>query len=357
MMLRQSLHRTLIKARHVAAALVCACAVASCNGFIYEDEGDCAPKFRVKFRYDKNLKRADAFANEVNAVNRYVIDSQGRVVHRHTESGERLKADGYEIVLDGKVAPGNYRLLAWCGDGAVDGNHSFRVEGSERLEELSCRLIGDHALAGRPVGGETTPGGFHSTRDLQRLYHHLTDPVVFPDEEGYHYYTLPLVKDTNAVRIVLQNLSGTPIDDKMFDFTITTSNGRMNYDNELLPHEPVVYHAWDIGGGSAVITGQYGSPGVYSALIADLTMGRLVEGEDVRLDITRKDTGKNVFSAPLIDLALMFKRSYYGDLTNQQYLDYQDEYNFTFFLDENKDWAVTDIYIEDWHVVLNNPDI
>ena len=53
----------------------------------------------------------------------------------------------------------------------------------------------------------------------------------------------------------------------------------------------------------------------------------------------------------------MFKRSYYGDLTNQQYLDYQDEYNFTFFLDENKDWAVTDIYIEDWHVVLNNPDI
>lgn len=353
MMLRHSLHSYLISMKHVAAALALACAVASCNGFIYEEEGDCAPKFRVKLRYDKNLKRADAFANEVNAVTLYVVDEQGRVVHRHVESGDRLKADGYEIVLDGKVAPGNYRLLAWCGDGSVDGNSSFRVEPADRLDGLSCRLYGDH----EQEGASRADGGFHSSRDLHRLYHHLTDEVEFPDEEGYHYYTIPLVKDTNSIRVVLQNLSGSAINENMFDFTVTASNALMDYDNSLLPHEPVVYHAWEIRGGSAIITGNYDSPGVYSALIAELTTGRLVEGDDVRLSITNKNTGKTVFSAPLIDLALMYKRSYYADLSNQQYLDYQDEYNFTFFLDEKRDWAVADIYIEDWHVVLNDTDL
>ena len=65
-----------------------------------------------------------------------------------------------------------------------------------------------------------------------------------------------------------------------------------------------------------------------------------------------------MFSAPLIDLALMFKRSYYGDLTNQQYLDYQDEYVMTFFLNDENRWDITQgIYINSWHVVLQFTDI
>ena len=56
---------------------------------IYDDEGDCDPHYKVKFRYDMNMKFADAFSNEVNAVTLYVVDeSTGRIVWQKRESGE-----------------------------------------------------------------------------------------------------------------------------------------------------------------------------------------------------------------------------------------------------------------------------
>ena len=48
----------------LAAAMVCGTAV-SCGGFIFEDEGDCSVSYCVRFRYDWNIKFADAFAHEV----------------------------------------------------------------------------------------------------------------------------------------------------------------------------------------------------------------------------------------------------------------------------------------------------
>lgn len=39
----------------VATAFACA-SLASCDGWIYQDEGDCEPHYKVKFRYDYTLK-------------------------------------------------------------------------------------------------------------------------------------------------------------------------------------------------------------------------------------------------------------------------------------------------------------
>ena len=55
----------------VAAAL----ATSSCqDGFIFEGEGDCGTYYRIRFRYDYNIKFADAFAAEVNSIALYVFD-------------------------------------------------------------------------------------------------------------------------------------------------------------------------------------------------------------------------------------------------------------------------------------------
>ena len=359
MRLNDMFHRIAQKVLRASACVAAVAALTGCDSFIFENEGDCDPKFRVKLRYDKNMKFADAFSNEVNAVTLYVIDPEGNVVHRHKESGERVKADGYEIVLDGKVKPGNYRLLAWCGDGHLDENNSFRVTDTDIMENLTCRLLGDHEISTGARGEEETPGGFHSARELQGLYHHLTEVVEFPDEEGYHYYTMTLMKDTNSIKIVLQHLSGQPVDEDMFEFTVTGSNGKMNYDNSLLPHEQVTYHAWSVKGGSAEITDD-SHTGTYSALIAELTIGRLVEGEDVKLNVIRKATdtepAKTVVSLPLIDLALLVKGEANRRLTDQEYLDYQDDYNFLFFLDENYRWSDMTVYINSWKHVIQIVD-
>lgn len=43
--------------------------------------------YRVRFRYDRNLKFADAFASEVESVTLCLFDEQGRIVWRKTEPG------------------------------------------------------------------------------------------------------------------------------------------------------------------------------------------------------------------------------------------------------------------------------
>ena len=54
-------------------------ALPGCDSVIYDGEGDCSVNYRVKFRYDMNLKFADAFASEVESVTLYLLDSDGRV--------------------------------------------------------------------------------------------------------------------------------------------------------------------------------------------------------------------------------------------------------------------------------------
>lgn len=51
----------------VLAIIVTAFLFVSCDGMIYNDEGDCSVRYRLKFRYDMNLKFADAFAHEVKS--------------------------------------------------------------------------------------------------------------------------------------------------------------------------------------------------------------------------------------------------------------------------------------------------
>ena len=80
-----------------AAAVV----LTGCDGFIFEDEGDCDPYYKVRFRYDRNLKFADAFAAEVDEVTLYVADAAtGRIVWQKHESGNALKQAGYLMDVD-----------------------------------------------------------------------------------------------------------------------------------------------------------------------------------------------------------------------------------------------------------------
>ncbi|MCC8071647.1 MAG: FimB/Mfa2 family fimbrial subunit, partial [Bacteroidales bacterium] len=72
--------------------------LSSCNGMIYDHEGDCS--YKVRFKYDYNLKWADAFPAEVTGVTLYILDSNGSIVKQIHEQGDALKADGYEMTID-----------------------------------------------------------------------------------------------------------------------------------------------------------------------------------------------------------------------------------------------------------------
>ena len=90
--------------------------------------------------------------------------------------------------------------------------------------------------------------------------------------------------------------------------------------------------------------------------VAELTTARLVKDEKPRLTITN-DRGETVVSIPLADYLLMVKGYYGREMDDQEYLDRQDEYSLTFFLDQNYTWDDTRIIINSWAVVLNNGEV
>lgn len=339
--IRSYIRKTSVK---LLATIACASMLYACDGLIYDGEGDCTVNYRVKFRYDYNMKFADAFAHEVNVVTLYLLDADGRVVWQRTEQGEALAADGYAMTVD--VKPGEYNLLAWCG---TTDKGSFSIPETTTGKELTCTL-----------GRQRDTGNMaFVTEDLDRLFHGWLPKQTFGETEGTYTYTVPLVKNTNNVRVVLQHLSGEAVDKDKFAFTITDTNGSMDWDNTLLPDEPVTFYAWHTDAGEVGMDTrseeiQPTSRATFSAAIAELTAPRLVKGQGTRLTVTNKETGKAVFSIPLIDYALLVKGFYHRDMGDQEYLDRQDEHNMVFFLDEGDRWLDTYIYINSWKVVLQN---
>lgn len=319
-------------------------ALHACDSAIYDDEGDCSVNYRVKFRYDYNMKFADAFAHEVNMVTLYLLDSDGRIVWQGSERGDALASEDYAMTVD--VAPGTYDLLAWCG---TDDKNSFYIPEAATGEGLTCTLNRVH----------DTDGSAFVADDLDRLFHGWLPQQTFGETEGTYTYTVPLVKDTNVVRVVLQHLSGEEVDKDKFVFTIHDSNGSMDWDNELLPDEEITYYAWHTDSGEAGVDKESGTEeeegsSVYRAAIAELTVPRLIKSQETRLRVANRETGETVFSIPLIDYALLVKGFYNRDMDDQEYLDRQDEYDMVFFLDDSDRWLDTYIYINSWKVVLQN---
>ncbi len=321
----------------LSSALVCI-ATSACGELIYDDPEDC-PEYRVKFRYDWNMKYADAFAHEVKAVTLYVLDPQGSIVWSASESGEALAAGDYSMVV--KVPAGKYDLLAWC-DADEFGTYSFG-KGSLKTD-LTCSL-NSKSSGDAPAYVDT---------DLDRLYYGYLSAADFSAKKGKVTVTLGLKKNTNSFKVVLQHLSGAPVDCDKFDFSISADNALMDWDNSLLPSTEVEYRAWSVYSGYIDLGTRSEALNV---AIAELSTGRLVKGHSPRLNIRLKASGETVLSVPLIDYALLVKGRYNEGLDDQEYLDRQDEYDMVFFLDEADRWVDSFIYINSWKVVLQHTEL
>ena len=108
------------------------------------------------------------------------------------------------------------------------------------------------------------------------------------------------------------------------------------------------------GAGNRVIT-------TVKAAVAELTVSRLVKrdwSQYPRPMLTIRTTeGKLVVSIPVIDYALLVRGECNRSMSEQEFLDRADEYNMTFFLDEDNKWVSTVIQILSWKVVRSNVDI
>lgn len=330
--------------------------LASCNGLIYDYEGDCDPHYKVRFVYDRNLKYTDAFAAEVDEVTLYITDSEGRIIWQKYEAGEALKSGHYLMDVEG-IAPGTYNLVAWCGNGHKT---DFSIpETATRHTHLQSTLLGRTAHdEGWALNGSAV------RNDFGDLYHGKAMNVTFSEDEGEHIIEVSLTKDTNDVHVVLQHLSGAPVDETQFLFTIEEENGYLDWDNTILDDEPLTYYAHTVTNGYAGMdVPDYMGDGQGNAssraltaigcAVADFQISRITPQKRCFVKIHRKVDKSLVAAIPIADYALMTKGQH-RQLSNDDYLDYRDDYSMVLFLDENGRWISSQIYINSWQVILQD---
>ena len=338
--------------------LLLAGSLGSCDVLEEEDE-DCA--LYVRFKYDMNMLNADAFSTNVKSLTLYVF-KDGKFVFQKTEEGSLLEREGYRMRLDEipYKQKHEYDYITWAG---LADNDAFTVpllQPGDSKETLYCRLNREQSRAGRPVS--------EVNMNLQGLYHGMVEGSSFSRSASHvakDEVLISLTKNTNTVRVIMQHLSGEPINVDDFEYTITDAeNGLMNYDNALLAeNDSIIYHAWDTRSGTTGSVVDVTGVTSINVAIAELSVARLMADKEPYLTITSKETGEQVLTVPLVDYALMIKGNYVNEpqfgyeMPDQEYLDREDEYTMIFFLDNGNRWVNTFIYINSWKVVLQEHEL
>ena len=320
----------------------------SCSWW-HDDQEGCEATRRVRFVYDMNMLYADAFAHEVKTVRLHAFNQNGKLVYTKTEPVERILADGGMNLDD--LTPGRYDLQVWAeGEQRHEGSYIYKgLDGDEGIGKSDIRDF--QTLVNREdkkVNHDLTPlfHGMMKNADLTAVYGQ-TKTV-----------TAKLTKDTNHFKVVLQHLSGNNLAPDDFDFVITDNNGYLDYDNNLLADDELIYPAWSKYAGKAGVTSSEGGEQTsVSVAVAELTTNRLLTGHDMRLRVYNHSTGKSIINIPLVDYALLVKGNYNKAMSDQEYLDRQDSYDLVFFLNERNEWLATSIYINSWRVVLSHADM
>lgn len=292
--------------------------------------------YKVRFDDSRNMNFADAFATEVKSLSLYVADSQSKqIVWTYDENDlSKLQSGSYELELP--LNPGTYDLMAWCGLGLgeeVTTEHSFtpvyNPSAVQKLGQLSVQLN----------GGVNQ----HWNQPMDELHHGLLQNQTLTDRQSTTL-VMPLTRNTNNVRVVLQRIDGTDLDASDFSFEITADNGLMDFDNSLMPNGDRQYKEY-VKGNNASTSG-----GV--AVVGEVKTARMVQNHPMRLKATYQD--KVLLNIPLITYALLVKGYYNESMSDQEFLDRQNDWNFIFFLNDQNQWEQSNLFINDWHVVLND---
>lgn len=322
-----------IKKLYVTAILVSGTALYSSCDRIHEDLQPCEIGLRIRFIYDYNMEFANAFPSQVDCLTVLFYDAEGNYVKTVTETSSVLSDEYWRMQVE--LPAGQYTVVAYGGMADEKASFHFVTEPENTsLHDIEVRLDADQ------VGKELHP-----------LFYGKLDTEVEENALTYKEVTVEMMKDTNNLRILLQQIGGEPVDHADYDFTITDNNTLFAWDNDLLPVPNVTYTPWTEGNAAA---GELPDGSDASVAWAELSFSRLAAAAKPHLLITHKETGKNVVDIPLNNYLLLLKSQAFDWMPNQEFLDRESRWNMIFFLSEGDTWVATQISIKDWDVRINN---
>ncbi|MCM1369580.1 MAG: FimB/Mfa2 family fimbrial subunit [Candidatus Amulumruptor caecigallinarius] len=319
---------------------------------VYDDLAPCPSGMKMRFVFDYNLEFANSFHNQVDCLSVYVFDKAGNLVESRTETTEVLADENWRMTFDLPAA--EYQVVAYGGLECELASFAQTVkrENVARIEDLRVLINEEH------IGDEAK----RPARPLHDLYHGY---LAFEVTNGldYNECTVKMMRDTNHIRIVLQHIDNSPVDDRDFRFEIVDDNVLLNHMNDVVPRGTVTYTPWTTGTANTGVS--RGEP--VQVAFAELSTSRLMRDSKFvwtdpdgksqngpRLRITSVKNGRMVCDLPLNNYLVLMKSEYLAQMGEQEFLDRANRYNMVFFLDKDNFWVQMNIIVNDWTVRIDN---
>ncbi len=346
-------------------ACVMGLSLTSCHA-VWEDEPECPRGLSIRFVYDYNMEYANAFMSQVHCLTVFVYDQDGNLVKTVTETDRNnLSDENWRMNID--LPEGTYRVYAYGGMACDDA--SFEFEGNLD-DNFDRRVMLKPSMLTSPAGTNLHPLFFGELRQPGSAdYPDL--PVVGYNDSDYQKITVYMMKDTNNVRIIMNNVDNSPIYADDFKITLRDNNTLFNYDNSLLDTPEVTYWPWSKGEVNASRSDAFDvragededaaadededAPLLPSFAFAELSTSRFVTDSNAILEIEEISTGRKVLSIPLVQYLLRYKGENIANMRNQEFLDRKSEWELSMFLERRTEgWYTVQIKIENWTVRVND---
>ena len=321
-----------------------------------EDEDTTNCGLFVTFKYDYNLQRSDMFGDHVGGVTLYVFDSDGR----YLRSYESNDIPSMGMMLDGEythamqildLPAGKYRFIALANQKSYD--ETLTTPGA-KYRRATLAAGDDNQNLKVTLDREDPVGGANpmvsNVAPLDTLWHGMTGAeAIQVKNNGKTVAHISMVRDTKMLTVSLHNLDEdkrADMDTDDFDYFIVDNNGRLAYNNDLLPDDDLVYtpfHKWN--------TNVTNSAGVVTEATAHagLTFNRLIwsanPDDNATLIIRNKETGDEVAAINLTDALAQGRNAYDAyAYSRQEYLDRSYDYYLDFFI-KNDVWQYAEVRI------------
>ena len=308
---------------------------------VFTNQEDCPRGISLRFIYDYNMEYANAFTSKVHCVSVYVFDEVGNHVTTVGEVSDILRQESYRMPL--VLGPGNYTLLVYGGLACPDRSFDITDYGTKasgvRLDDMQVELKHDD---------------FVSDKNLHSLFYGSVQLEVSHEDE-FIEKDVYMMKNTNNIRLVLQQANGKSLEADDFVFRITDDNSLMDKENAIVRNGLVTYKPWATGE-TVVGTAEDGETPI-SVAYAELSTSRLTTGTSPKLTVQNAETGEYIINIPLNQYLLLLKSELYSDMGVQEYLDRESEWSLIFFIDDGMRWINTRIVINDWVVRINHTEM
>lgn len=335
----------------IRLGLLCTFALLTATSCIKEDRDGCTTEepipveessVTLQFRYTYNVTGGDAFGREADRVQVWIFDENGIFLSQRQEEGAHID-NGFTMDMS-ELQPGSYTFVAWAQetDSKEDlANFTFPslTEGASTLTDLHARLNREENICRTELNG---------------LLCGTTEAEVTGGED---IFTVDMMKCTNKLRIVLMPYrAGQHLYAEDYHFVIDGHNGWLDYKGDTYQEDPLAYEPY-LQELSEASDDEVEEGEINHAVIAELNTSRMMYDQNPRLRILNNDTGETLLDLNLTwFLSLQAIGEHRSEWSDQEYLDRQDEFAMTFFVDGDT-FLMNRIIVNDWVLSLENVDL